>query len=70
MKDMFWKIADEEWMEAQPPFQYFASQSSSKSMSLDSHKYNTPFLDHEEGDSIFPNPRYVFRMRVERVEMP
>lgn len=53
MKDLFWKIVDEERMEAHPLFDYVSFKTSYKTLSFDKHKYNTPFQDHEGGDAYF-----------------
>lgn len=66
----FWKIADEENMEGQPPFEYVSSRTSGENVHLVHYKYATPFLDREEGDGFFINSRSILRMRIESVEMP
>lgn len=66
MKDKFWKIADEDRTEAQPPFK----QSSDSSRKNISSAQRTPFMDHKEGDGIFINPRSILRMRIEMAEVP
>lgn len=62
VKDQFWKIADKDRMEAQPPFVQSFDSLGEKFSSPD----RTPFMDHKEGKGIFINPRSILRMRIER----
>lgn len=57
-------------MEAQPPFEFVSSKSSSEDIPLDYHSYMTPFLDHKVDECIFLNGRSSLRMRLERTEVP
>lgn len=59
---LFWKIADEEGKEAQPPFKQFSSDSSSENVSSN-HTHMIPFLDHKKGEVIFINHMSILIMK-------
>lgn len=65
VRDYFWEQVDNTKDEAEFPFE-LASSSSSETIP---HGYQTPFLDHKEGEDIWIHPRSVMRMRVERGEV-
>lgn len=54
-RDLFWKIANEERMEAHSLFEHVYSDSLSDNIPLDHHKYMTHFLDQKEAESILLN---------------
>lgn len=52
-------------IEAQVPFE----QSSSSSGENITPEYKTPFVDRKEAEGTFVNPRSIFKMGIERVEV-
>lgn len=56
LKDFFWRRADEDHVEANPPFLFIFYESSSEDVLFDYHSYMTPFLDHKDGEGIILHP--------------
>lgn len=63
VKGYYWAKIEENRTAA--PFEHLSS-SSEESASLE---YNTPFMDHKEGEGIMIIPGWILRMRVERAEL-
>lgn len=65
VKVQFWKVANIDNMEVQPPFE----------QSFDSYDHNvstehkTSFMDHKAGASTFIRPSSILRMRIEMTEV-
>lgn len=64
--DQFWKVANENRTKAQLPFE----QASNSSNEITFLEYKTPFMDHEEGETVFTSSTSILRMRIERAEVP
>lgn len=65
-KDQFWKGVDENRTEAQPSCEQ-TSDSFGENISF---KYETPFMDQKESESIFISLRSILRMKIKRTELP
>lgn len=57
-------------MEARAPFEFVDFESTSSERPLAHHVYKTLFLDNKYGDGSMISPRSIFRMRVDKAEVP